>query len=157
MEGVEIEWQNIKVTVPKSDKVILDNVSGRAMAGQFLAVMGSSGAGKTTFMNVLTHRNINGLEIAGKTTLNGVNVTVGNVDKLSGYIQQEDAFVGALTVREHLLFHARLRLSKKSHAEKCDRVLQVAKILGLERALDTIIGTPGLTKNRDSKCDENIL
>ena len=75
---------------------------------------------------------------------------VGNVDKLSGYIQQEDAFVGALTVREHLLFHARLRLSKLSHSKKCFRLLHVAKMLGLERALDTIIGTPGLTKKTDS-------
>ena len=33
-------------------------------------------------MNVLTHRNINGLAIEGATTLNGVAVTVENVDKL---------------------------------------------------------------------------
>ena len=45
MEGVEIEWRNINVKVPKTGKVILDNVSGRAIAGQFLAVMGSSGSG----------------------------------------------------------------------------------------------------------------
>ena len=67
MEGVEIEWTNIKVTVPKGGKVILDNVSGRALAGQFLAVMGSSGAGKTTFMNVLTRRNINRLQQGSKS------------------------------------------------------------------------------------------
>ena len=49
-------------------------------------------------MNVLTHRNINGLAIEGLTTLNGVNMTVENVDKLGGYIQPGFEIVGSHTL-----------------------------------------------------------
>lgn len=55
-KGVQIEWKDVTVTVTvnKQEKKILDNITGNATAGQLLAIMGSSGAGKTTFMNVLT-------------------------------------------------------------------------------------------------------
>ena len=55
-KGVQIEWKSVTVTVTvdKTERKILDNVTGSATAGQLLAIMGSSGAGKTTFMNVLT-------------------------------------------------------------------------------------------------------
>ena len=55
-KGMQIEWKSVTVTVTvdKTERKILDNVTGSATAGQLLAIMGSSGAGKTTFMNVLT-------------------------------------------------------------------------------------------------------
>ena len=78
-----------------------------------MAIMGSSGAGKSTLMNILTRRNIQGLKIDGKITVNGVDVKE-DISKLSGYIQQNDVFVGALTVEEHLFLQAKLRLSKET-------------------------------------------
>ena len=66
--------------------------------------MFSSGAGKSTLMNVLAHRNLKGLKVSGKVKVNGQ--TIGrDITTMSAYVQQEDLFIGSLTVREHLTFH----------------------------------------------------
>ena len=49
--------------------------------------MGSSGAGKTTFMNTLAQRNIADLEVKGEISLNGIRSTPENIQKLSGETQ----------------------------------------------------------------------
>jgi ABC-type multidrug transport system ATPase subunit len=46
--------------------------------------MGSSGAGKTTFMNTLARRNLAGLEVEGEINLNGIPSSPENMQKLSG-------------------------------------------------------------------------
>ena len=101
MEGVQIKWKNIHVEVKAGDKraPILQDINGYANPGSLLAIMGSSGAGKTTFMNVLAQRNLRGLDVSGQITLNGVPISVDNIKKLSGYIQQDDVFIAAMTVR----------------------------------------------------------
>ncbi|KAK5983643.1 hypothetical protein GCK32_021721, partial [Trichostrongylus colubriformis] len=45
--------------------------SGVAKAGRLLAIMGSSGAGKTSLLNVLTSRNLSGLDVSGFVTVDG--------------------------------------------------------------------------------------
>ena len=62
-----------------------------------------SGAGKTTLMNVLAHRNISQMDVRGTVEVNDRPVGI-EITSMSAYIQQEDIFVGSLTVREHLIF-----------------------------------------------------
>ena len=62
-----------------------------------------SGAGKTTLMNTLAHQNLSRLNISGKIKINGQEVGK-RIKSLSAYVQQEDLFIGTLTVREHLMF-----------------------------------------------------
>lgn len=62
-----------------------------------------SGAGKSTLMNVLAHRNIGQVQVMGTVEVNGHPVGL-EINALSAYIQQEDLFIGSLTVREHLIF-----------------------------------------------------
>ena len=47
---------------------------GCVRSGDLMAVMGSSGAGKSTMMNILTRRNIQGLKIDGSITVNGKEI-----------------------------------------------------------------------------------
>ena len=54
-------------------------------------------------MNVLAHRNIAQIEVRGIVTGNGHPAGL-NINTVSAYIQQEDLFIGSLTVREHLTF-----------------------------------------------------
>lgn len=88
--------------------------------------MGASGAGKTTLMNVLTYRNRNKLNISGKVEINGKTITNSSqLAAISGYVQQDDIFIGTLKVKEHLKFQAMLRLPKSySDEEKMERVEQ---------------------------------
>lgn len=62
-----------------------------------------SGAGKTTLMNVLAHRNIGQMEVRGSVEVNDRPIGL-EINTMSAYIQQEDLFIGSLTVREHLTF-----------------------------------------------------
>lgn len=54
-------------------------------------------------MNVLAHRNISQLDVRGTVEVNDRPVGI-DITSMSAYIQQEDIFVGTLTVREHLIF-----------------------------------------------------
>ena len=62
-----------------------------------------SGAGKTTLMNILACQNLSRLNISGKIKVNGKEIGK-RIKNISAYVQQEDLFIGTLTVREHLAF-----------------------------------------------------
>lgn len=81
-------WSSLNVTGPETKptnfvdrfrnnmpkrrvKEILHNVSGMAESGKLLAILGSSGAGKTTLMNVLTSRNLTNLDVQGSILIDG--------------------------------------------------------------------------------------
>ncbi|CAG7823915.1 unnamed protein product, partial [Allacma fusca] len=104
---------------------ILKNVNGVIRPGELLALMGSSGAGKTTLLNVL-HFNSGKLHVQGERCINGIPVEAGYATTLSAYVQQEDLFIPQLTVREHLVFTARVKMDPKiSFVNRVKRVDQV--------------------------------
>jgi ABC-type multidrug transport system ATPase subunit len=75
--------------------------------------MGPSGCGKTTLLNVLAHRNAAaGAKVEGITLVNGSSPTVNAFRQMSSYVEQEDALIGSLTVRETMHFAARLAHKK---------------------------------------------
>ena len=77
-----------------------------------------SGAGKSTLINVLTGRNLNNLNVSGEVLVNGEEVGRRGIQRLSAYVQQDDLFVGYVTVREQLWFTVSTvvtRLGKMSH------------------------------------------
>lgn len=67
----------------------------------------NSGAGKTTLLNILNFRNQENLKINGDIKINGKNINWKIMALCSGYVQQEDAFIGTLKVKEHLTFLVR--------------------------------------------------
>ena len=65
----------------------------------------SSGSGKTTLLNVLNCRNKGKLDVRGDINVNGKPVSSAlALSAISGYVQQEDLYIGTLTVKEHLKF-----------------------------------------------------
>ena len=54
-------------------------------------------------MNILTFRNCGKLVVQGDVRVNGIEIGR-NIRNISAYVQQDDLFIGALTVREHLQF-----------------------------------------------------
>ena len=64
--------------------------------------------GKTTLLNVLAHRATPGAELEGSTYVNGAVPNLTAFRDLSCYVEQEDALIGSLTVRETIYFAAKL-------------------------------------------------
>ena len=59
-------------------------------------------------MNVLAHRNISQMDVKGTVEVN--DRPIGReISAISAYIQQEDLFVGSLTVKEHLTFQVGIK------------------------------------------------
>lgn len=129
---------------PKTtEKVILRSMSGAVRAGTMLAVMGSSGAGKTSLLNLLAGRitTSKGAKAAGAVYVNGEPRDYSKFKKLAAYVLQDDDMFAELTVEETLTYAALLRLPVSMPKEK--KLLRVQKViqeLGLNKVKDTMIG-----------------
>ena len=116
-----------RVVIPT--KQIIYDVEGIAKPGKLLAIMGASGAGKTTLLNFLTMRNNGNLKASGVVKLNGRVINSSDeLASISGYVQQDDIFIGTIKVKEHLRFQAMLKLGKSyTTEEKNERVEEVLR------------------------------
>ncbi|KAI6242686.1 ABC transporter domain-containing protein [Aphelenchoides fujianensis] len=147
VHSVHVAWDDVVVSSKKTKFPILKGVSGVARPGQTVALMGASGAGKTTLLNFLMQRNMKGLKTGGQVLYNGNSLPKGRgLPRISAYVQQEDLFVGNLTVREHLSIQASLKVPKGSRAERTERVNAMIKDLKLEQCAHNRIGVSGVRK-----------
>ena len=101
--------QETKTQVLEDKLEILKGVSGSFRPGALTALMGISGAGKTTLMDVLAGRKTNGY-IKGSISISGYPKKQETFARVSGYCEQDDIHSPHVTVHESLLFSAFLRL-----------------------------------------------
>ncbi|KAH7310719.1 ABC-2 type transporter-domain-containing protein [Stachybotrys elegans] len=137
-------FKNINYVVQHDGKPkqLLHDVSGYVKPGQLVALMGSSGAGKTTLMDVLAQRKDSG-HIDGSIMVNGKPQGV-SFQRTTGYCEQNDVHEPTATVFEALLFSARLRQSHDvPDGEKVAYVEQIMDLLELTSLKHAIIGVPG--------------
>ncbi|KAH7243446.1 P-loop containing nucleoside triphosphate hydrolase protein [Fusarium redolens] len=140
-------WRNVTVTVKdretKQPKAIVDNVEGIVEAGEICALMGPSGCGKTTLLNVLARRPTNASSVQAEVDINGSHLSLAEFREVSCFVEQEDALIGSLTVRETLEFSS--RLASSSSLSKKERIVRINNLLesfGLVEQANTLIGTP---------------
>ena len=137
-------WEDLcyDVKIKGGTRRLLDDVEGWVKPGTLTALMGASGAGKTTLLNVLANRASTGV-ISGTKMVDVKYQDEGFARKV-GYAQQQDMNIPTATVREALLFSARLRQPKKySDAQKIAYVDEVMAILDLTRFANAVIGISG--------------
>ncbi|KAL7805768.1 P-loop containing nucleoside triphosphate hydrolase protein [Trichoderma gracile] len=141
-------WSNLEVIVQdrttRAPLAILSNATGNVCAGEMLAILGPSGSGKTTLLNALAHRAAAAnATTTGNILVNGHRISLQEIRDLSAYVEQEDALIGSLTVRETVVFAARLALSHTiSKREAFKRVDDLIAAFGLQAQTHTIVGTP---------------
>lgn len=134
VSGARVEGRKLIVEVPHDGglKRILKGVSIEIQAGEFLGVLGGSGQGKSTLMNVL-----GGLALASKGQ---VLVDGGSADIQVGFVPQDDIVHKELTVREAITLTARLRLNVASEAIET-LVWGILRRLGLENQEHQVIAS----------------
>lgn len=124
----------------RASKTVLDSVDASMPSGSLTAIIGSSGSGKTSLLNLMAGRmSLSRATVSGTTTFNG-NTDIESVR--SAYVMQEDVLIPTLTVRETLHYSADLRLPPPiTQEERRAIVEQVILELGLKECADTRIGT----------------
>lgn len=122
---------------------ILNSVSFSAKSSEILAVVGPSGTGKSTLLNVLSGRAL-GVKKNFDVKAISINdrhvVDPSQLRRICGFVQQEDSLLPMLTVKETLMFGAKFRLVGTEPNEREARVDKLMRELGLVGVADTFVG-----------------
>jgi ATP-binding cassette, subfamily G (WHITE), member 2, PDR len=137
------QWQDVCYDINiRGHRRILDQVDGWVKPGTLTALMGVTGAGKTSLLDVLANRVTVGI-VTGQMLVDG-RPRGDSFQRTTGYVQQQDIHLETSTVREALRFSALLRQPAHTpHAEKVAYVENVVKMLNMEDYAEAVVGVVG--------------
>ncbi|XP_034922164.1 pleiotropic drug resistance protein 1-like [Populus alba] len=137
--------QEMKIQGVVEDRlVLLKGVSGAFRPGVLTALMGVSGAGKTTLMDVLAGRKTGGY-IEGDIKISGYPKKQETFARIAGYCEQNDIHSPHVTVYESLLYSAWLRLPPEVDSETRKMFTEeVMELVELDSLRNALVGLPGV-------------
>ncbi|KAJ3269064.1 hypothetical protein HDV01_001904 [Terramyces sp. JEL0728] len=117
---------------------VLQSITGEISPGKFTAILGPSGAGKTSFLNVLCGKVA---KTKGQLYINDVEGSLSNFKKIIGFVPQEDIMHRELTVRQNIYHSARIRAPNEWSDQKVSNYVNaLIRALNLTEVCDTQIG-----------------
>lgn len=139
--GISVDATDIVIRRGKGRKgfVTSNHVTLNIKPGELIAIIGGSGAGKSTILNCMcgylppTH---------GDVFINGVNLyqNFDSLKKLVGYVPQSDIVYDNLTLYDMLLYTAKLRLPKDTApAEREAAIARAIHMVELDEKRDSLI------------------
>ena len=127
----------------KEDQHILKDSCGYVKQGELVAIIGPSGGGKTTLLNVLARRYnmLSHSEFAmnGSITLNNKDLSRQLIMDYGAFLEQDDLLCETSTPRE-LINESSIMRTNVSHAEAKLRTDKLLRLLNLEENADKIVG-----------------
>eukprot|EP00351_Strombidinopsis_sp_SopsisLIS2011_P002814 CAMPEP_0116876182 /NCGR_PEP_ID=MMETSP0463-20121206/8188_1 /TAXON_ID=181622 /ORGANISM="Strombidinopsis sp, Strain SopsisLIS2011" /LENGTH=221 /DNA_ID=CAMNT_0004522659 /DNA_START=260 /DNA_END=925 /DNA_ORIENTATION=- len=125
------------------DFQVLKGVSGGALPGQTTVIIGASGAGKTSLLNILSQRVTlrDGATLTGSVKFNDKEVDQATFAKYAAYVMQDDILFEHFTVKESITFGARLRLAHLTKEKQDEKVKEMIENLGLGNCQNTKVGS----------------
>lgn len=145
----EIELRNVSFKYPGSDEFAIKNVSMKIPAGSNIAIVGRTGSGKTTLVNLLP-RLFDPYE--GDIFIDGLNIKdwkLSDLRNVIGYVPQE-TFLFSTTVKENIAFGVE-DASMKQIEEAADSAQVLENILDFEKKFETLVGERGITLSGGQK------
>ncbi|KAL5519548.1 SNQ2_1 [Sanghuangporus vaninii] len=136
----EFTWENLNyvVPVPGGTRRLLHDVMGYVKPGTLTALMGASGAGKTTCLDVLAQRKNIGV-VTGDVLVDGRPLD-SDFARGTAYAEQMDVHEFTATVREAMRFSAYLRQPFSVPKEEKDAyVEEMIELLELQDLADAIV------------------
>ncbi len=139
-EQITFKVQNLQYHF-KGGKIGLHEMNFTEESGKLIGVMGGSGAGKSTFLNVL---NGNYKPTFGSVTINGVDIhhENSNLDGVIGFVSQDDLLIEELTVFQNLFYNAKLCFSDLSERQITKKVIDLLSDIGLNEVKHLKVGSP---------------
>ncbi|XP_048137644.1 pleiotropic drug resistance protein 3-like [Rhodamnia argentea] len=124
---------------------LLQDITGAFRPGVLTALMGISGAGKTTLMDVLSGRKTSG-SIEGDIKVGGYPKVQVAYARISGYCEQTDIHSPQVTIEESVAYSAWLRLPAHIDTNtRAEFVAAVLEMIELDDIKGAIVGVPGVT------------
>ncbi|XP_045159980.2 ATP-binding cassette sub-family G member 5-like [Mercenaria mercenaria] len=121
-------------------KIVLRDISLQVKAGEITAILGNSGSGKTSLLDVISCRSSGA--VSGQVCFNNVRCTRDVVQQHATYVMQADRLLPNLTVRETLRYTARLKLPGNIKTNDIEqKVSKVIQQMGLKDVADSRIGS----------------
>lgn len=140
IEG-SIKFEKVTFAYPHTEKVVLRDISFEISAGQTIAIVGTTGSGKSTLTKLLSRL----YDVAdGQILIDGINIQDYSLRSLRDQISyiEQDIFLFSSTVFENITF------GRTSSKEDAIRVAQQAQahdfIMSLPKAYDTEVGERGV-------------
>jgi len=136
-----ISWSSLDFRA--GETMILNKVWGTVKSGEVCCIMGASGAGKSSLLNVIAGRSTTSgnVKVSGKITVNGKVIDPVAFRENVAYVMQDDALMATATPREALRFSAVLRLPPGTSSETIDSLVEhTLDDLGLQQCSNTMIG-----------------
>ncbi|KAG6614457.1 ATP-binding Cassette (ABC) Superfamily [Phytophthora cinnamomi] len=130
------------VTLPSGEeKQLLRGITAHFEPGRMVALMGATGAGKTTLMDVIAGRKTGG-RIVGDIIVNGEPKNPANFSRITAYCEQMDIHSEAASIYEALVFSANLRLPPTfTKEERMNLVNETLELLELSPIASAMVGS----------------
>ncbi len=137
--GISVDAHNVVIRRGKGAKsfITCDHTSLNIKPGELVAIIGGSGAGKSTILNAMCgYLKPN----EGEVYINGTDLyqNFDSMKKLFGYVPQSDIVYDNLKLHDMLMYTAKLRLPKDTHKDE------------MEAAIDRAIETVDLVDKKNS-------
>jgi ATP-binding cassette subfamily B protein len=146
----EIVFENVSFVYSDGEKEVIKNVSFHAKPGQAMALLGSTGSGKTTLVNLLPRFHE---YTSGRILLDGVDLKDYSRSYLRdqiGIVEQEP-FLFSRSIRENITYGVGREISQEE-VEQAARAAAVHDvILSFPRGYDTLVGEKGVTLSGGQK------
>ncbi|MCK5812579.1 MAG: ABC transporter ATP-binding protein [Clostridiales bacterium] len=144
----DISFENVSFEYEK-DKPVLSDVTFHINKGQTIAILGGTGAGKTTLVNLLVRL----FDVkSGAVTIDGINVKDINrkwLRKKIGIVLQEP-FLFSRTIKENIAF-SNYYATEEQIKSAC-KVASIYKVIRhFDKGFDTIVGEKGVTLSGGQK------